>query len=43
MEKDFDGVSLLRSIRILLLILITLLALFVFLPIIENIWASIQT
>jgi len=37
MEKDFDGVSLLRSIRILLLILITLLALFVFLPIIENI------
>ena len=42
MEKDFDGVSLLRSIRILLLILISLLALFVFLPIIENIWASMQ-
>lgn len=43
MEKDFDGVSLLRSIRILLLILITLLALFVFLPIIENIWASMHS
>ncbi len=42
MEKDFDGVSLLRSIRILLLILISLLALFVFLPRIENIWASMQ-
>ncbi|GIT98002.1 S1C family serine protease [Sulfurovum sp. TSL1] len=43
MEKDFDGVSLLRSIRILLLILIILLALFVFLPIIENIWASMHS
>jgi S1-C subfamily serine protease len=43
MEKDFDGVSLLRSIRILLLILITLLALFIFLPIIENIWASMHS
>ena len=43
MKKDFDGVSLLRSIRILLLILISLLALFLFLPIIENIWASMQT
>ncbi|GIU00401.1 2-alkenal reductase [Sulfurovum sp. TSL6] len=43
MEKEFDGVSLLRSIRILLLILITLLALFVFLPIIENIWASMHS
>ncbi len=42
MEKDFDGVSLLRSIRILLLILISLLALFVFLPRIEIIWASMQ-
>ncbi len=42
MEKDFDGVSLLRSIRILLLILISLLALFVFLPRIESIWASMQ-
>ena len=42
MEKDFDGVSLLRSIRILLLILITLLAIFIFLPIIENIWASMH-
>ena len=43
MEKEFDGVSLLRSIRILLLILITLLALFVFLPIIEDIWASMHS
>ncbi len=43
MEKDFNGVSLLRSIRILLLILITLLALFIFLPIIENIWASMHS
>lgn len=43
MEKDFNGVSLLRSIRILLLILIILFALFVFLPIIENIWASMQS
>ena len=43
MEKEFDGVSLLRSIRILLLILITWLALFVFLPIIEDIWASMHS
>ncbi len=43
MEKDFNGVSLLRSIRILLLILITLFALFLFLPSIENIWASLQS
>jgi S1-C subfamily serine protease len=43
MEKDFNGVSLLRSIRILLLILIILFALFVFLPIIENIWASMHS
>lgn len=42
MEKDFDGVSLLRSIRILLLILITLIALFLFLPNIESIWASMH-
>jgi S1-C subfamily serine protease len=42
MEKDFNGVSLLRSIRILLLILITLIALFLFLPNIENIWASMH-
>ncbi len=42
MEKDFDGVSLLRSIRILLLILITLVALFLFQPSIENIWASMH-
>jgi S1-C subfamily serine protease len=42
MEKDFNGVSLLRSIRILLLILITLIALFLFLPNIENIWSSMH-
>ena len=42
MENDFNGVSLLRSIRILLLILITLIALFLFLPNIENIWASMH-
>jgi S1-C subfamily serine protease len=43
MEKDFNGVSLLRSIRILLLTLIILFALFIFLPIIENIWASMHS
>jgi len=42
MEKDFNGVSLLRSIRILLLILITLIALSLFLPNIENILASMH-
>ncbi|UPT76749.1 trypsin-like peptidase domain-containing protein [Sulfurovum sp. XGS-02] len=43
MEKDFNGVSLLRSIRILLLILITLFALLLLQPSIENIWASMHT
>ena len=43
MQKDFDNYSLLRSIRILLLTLVTLFALFLFMPFIENIWASMQT
>lgn len=42
MQKDVDGYSLLRSIRILLFILISLFALFLFLPSIQNIWASMQ-
>ena len=42
MQKDFDGYSLLRSIRILLLVFVSLFALFLFLPRIENIWASMQ-
>ncbi len=42
MEKDLNSVLLLRSIRILLLILITLFALLLLQPSIENIWASMH-
>ena len=42
MKKDLDIYSLLRSIHILLVILISLFALFLFLPRIENIWASMR-
>lgn len=42
MQNDFDRYSLLRSIRILLLTLVSLFAFFLFLPIIENVWASMQ-
>ena len=42
MQNDLDRYSLLRSIRILLLTLVSLFAIFLFLPIIENVWASMQ-
>lgn len=42
MQNDLDRYSLLRSIRILLLTLVSLFALFLFLPRIENVWATMQ-
>lgn len=42
MQNDVDRYSLLRSIRISLLTLVSLFALFLFLPRIENIWATMQ-
>lgn len=40
MEKDSDGYSLIRSIRILLLTLISLITLFLLLPRLETLWVS---